>query len=1468
MTLLSLLRQLFRDHTRTSGRTNRKGRRKGSPMVLEALEDRVVPNAVVWNVATGGNWNDANNWLDQTTNTSHVPTSLDNVTISQSNITITVSDSESAHSLQTSATNDLVIQMGGALTLGTASQLNGGFSLSGGSLTNNGTLTLDGTSSWSSGTIGGTGTLDNTGTLTLSGSSGTSLSLGENLSNSGSLIITSGTTLDANGGLSLSGGSLTDNGTLSLDGTSGWSGGTIGGTGTVDNTGTLTLSGGTTLSLGGNLSNGGTLTINSGTTLDVNGSLSQSGGSLTNNGAITLDGTGSWSSGTIGGTGTLDNNGTLTLSGGTTLTLGGNLDNSGTLTINSGTTLDVNGDLSQSGGSLTNNGTITLDGTGSWSSGTIGGSGTLDNSGALTLSGGTTLTLGGNLSSSGTLTIDSGTTLDVNGSLSLSGGSLTNDGSITLDGTGNWSSGTIGGTGTLDNAGTLTLSGGTTLTLGGDLGNSGTLTINSGTTLDVNGSLSQSGGSLTDNGTITLDGTGSWSSGTIGGSGTLENTGTLTLSGGTTLTLGGNLSSSGTLTIDSGTTLDVNGGLTLSGGSLTNNGTLSLDGTGSWSGGTIDGSGTVENTGTLTLSGGSSLSLGQDLGNGGTLTIDSGTTLSLDGNFTQGSSGTLDFQLGGKPASGQFGQVSITGGHSATLDGTLEAQLVPGYVPSVGDDFTVMTYPSNSGTTFAVQSLPVTPQVMFQGQVGNGGVVLNSSAETAPAIIQQPSNTTANAGQTASFTATASGNPTPAVQWQVHTPNSIGFTDIPGATSTTLSFTPAAGDNGNQYRAVFTNHAGTATSSAASLTVHYVTVTATGNPSNKTVNAGSSVSFTAAASANPANPTVQWQVNKNDGNGFVNISGATATTLTFTTTASQNGYEYQAVFTNSVNISATTTAATLTVDFAPTVTAPPGDVNTNAGQTASFTAAASANPTASVQWQVSTDHGHTFNNIQGATLATYSFTAAAADNGNEYRAVFTNNLGTATTSAATLTVDFAPTITTPPSSLTVNAGQGAAFSAAASANPTASVQWQVSTDHGANFNNISGATSTTLSFIAAAGQSGNEYRAVFTNSVGTATTTAATLTVHTPPTITAQPSNVAAATGQTATFTASATSSSAVQWQVSTDHGRSFTDITGATSTTLSFTVAPAANGRQYRAVFTNNDPASATSNAASLVVVPSYMPLFASTNHATFGLGSAGTFTIVTVGSPRAALSLVSNLSNLPTGLTFTDKGNGTATISGTPAAGTNGTYHFAIAAFNGKSNVQSFTLTVSQVVTQPTSPQAPFVVVQPNSQTVTAGSLVTFTAQASANPAARVQWQVSTDGGATFRAILGAIYPNLNVAAYLANNGYLYRAKFTNSLGTAMSATATLSVVQATRITSLYYTAFTSGTPKSFTITTSAASPPSLSIIGGLPAGLAFHDNGDGTATLSGTAMAGSAGIYTVDVIAESDHGFAIQTFTLYVR
>src|SRR5208337_850213 len=101
---------------------------------------------------------------------------------------------------------------------------------------------------------------------------------------------------------------------------------------------------------------------------------------------------------------------------------------------------------------------------------------------------------------------------------------------------------------------------------------------------------------------------------------------------------------------------------------------------------------------------------------------------------------------------------------------------------------------------------------------------------------------------------------------------------------------------------------------------------------------------------NPTPTTVQWLVSTNGGTTFTPITGATSTTLTLTnTTASQNGSEYEAVFSNANGLSAPPTSpATLTVKVtaATTTTLTASASSSVFGQAVTFTATVKAVPPA------------------------------------------------------------------------------------------------------------------------------------------------------------------------------------------------------------------------------------------------------------------------------------------------------------------------------------------------------------------------------------------------------------------------------------------------------------------------------------------------------------------------------------------
>ena len=190
-----------------------------------------------------------------------------------------------------------------------------------------------------------------------------------------------------------------------------------------------------------------------------------------------------------------------------------------------------------------------------------------------------------------------------------------------------------------------------------------------------------------------------------------------------------------------------------------------------------------------------------------------------------------------------------------------------------------------------------------------------------PSIGKQPQNVSVKAGEQATFTVAATGTDLK-YQWQIDRNDGKGFADIAGADR--ASYTTSAVDkncNGYKYQCVISNSAGSVTTNAATLTVTedvtppvQPTVKKPGiskQPQNVSVKAGEQATFTVKATGTDL--TYQWQINRNNGKGFVDITGADKASYT-TGVADMlcNGYKYQCVISNSAG-SVTTNAATLTV---------------------------------------------------------------------------------------------------------------------------------------------------------------------------------------------------------------------------------------------------------------------------------------------------------------------------------------------------------------------------------------------------------------------------------------------------------------------------------------------------------------------------------------------------------------------------
>src|SRR5207248_3018739 len=201
------------------------------------------------------------------------------------------------------------------------------------------------------------------------------------------------------------------------------------------------------------------------------------------------------------------------------------------------------------------------------------------------------------------------------------------------------------------------------------------------------------------------------------------------------------------------------------------------------------------------------------------------------------------------------------------------------------------------------------------------------------------------------------------------------------------------------------------------------------------------------------------------------------------------------------------------------------------------------------------------------------------------------------------------------------------------------------------------------------------------------------------------------------------------------------------------------------------------------------------------------------------------------------------TGVLSGTPAAGTGGTYSVTFTATNGVSPdaTQTFTLTVNQ---------AP-AITSANNATFTTGTAGSFTVTATGFPAPALSETGALPSGVTFNTTTGILS-----GTPAAGTGGRYSITFTasNGVGSSAARTCALTVNQAPAITSANSATFTTGSSGTFTVTATGFPAPALSETGALPSGVTFNT---ATGALSGTPAAGTGGTYSITFTASNGVG-----------
>ena len=287
-------------------------------------------------------------------------------------------------------------------------------------------------------------------------------------------------------------------------------------------------------------------------------------------------------------------------------------------------------------------------------------------------------------------------------------------------------------------------------------------------------------------------------------------------------------------------------------------------------------------------------------------------------------------------------------------------------------------------------------------------------------------------------------------------------------------------------------------------------------------------------------------------------------------------------------------------------------------------------------------------------------------------------------------------------------------------------------------------------------------------------------------------------------------------------------------------------------------------------------LPAFTSATTATFAVGKAGSFSVVTSGLPAASLSISGTL---PAGLTFTDKGDGTGTLGGTPT-GSGGLTNVVVTASNiygtRQQNLAVVVGSPPAFLGSPTGLTCATGTFPDTASQFISGNTNSWTLCASSYPAPSFSLQGALPAGLTF---IGHGDGSATISGSAANGTagtYPLTLTLTNAAGSTTQALTLTIVQQVETVNFPDAPTFVAGFPNSYLLQFTGSPTPTVSFCSGgphctaRPSWLSLVDHGDGTATLSGTPPGTTAGkSFTVEVDATNGvaNGIALDTVFITV-
>ena len=275
------------------------------------------------------------------------------------------------------------------------------------------------------------------------------------------------------------------------------------------------------------------------------------------------------------------------------------------------------------------------------------------------------------------------------------------------------------------------------------------------------------------------------------------------------------------------------------------------------------------------------------------------------------------------------------------------------------------------------------------------------------------------------------------------------------------------------------------------------------------------------------------------------------------------------------------------------------------------------------------------------------------------------------------------------------------------------------------------------------------------------------------PSITTQPSNQTVSISNKATFTVKASGVTKYQWQYRTSATGTWTAVSSidGKKASYSLTVATRHDGYQYRCKVTN--PAGSAYTSVCTLNLNAYAKP-AITDHPTSLVVKGGANATFRVNATGGSLKYQWQYRTSSSGswAAVSASSGKTATYSLTAAARHHG-YQYRCKITNSKGTVYTSPRSL-RVVTE-----KPQITTQPVGKIVAAGKTATFTVKASGQVLS-YQWYYRTSSTASWVAVAAdsGKTASYSLTARTRHNGYQYRCKVTNLLGTVYTNTVTLKV------------------------------------------------------------------------------------------